>query len=114
MSGAGRLVIFGATGMVGASALLAALADPRVTSVLVVSRSTTGRAHPKLRETLQPDVFALEARRADLAACDTCLFCLGVSAVGMNEAEYTRLTCDGTLAAARVLAAANPRMTQDA
>ena len=111
MSASGRLVIFGATGMVGAGALMAAVADPRVSSVLGVARSATGRAHPKLRERLLADVFAVEALASEFAACDACLFCLGVSSVGLREADYTRITFDGTLAVARVMAGANPRMT---
>ena len=97
--------------MVGAGALLECLADPRVGSALAISRSPTGRTHPKLREVIHPDFFAYDALQADFATSDACFFCLGVSSVGMSEAAYTRLTYDLTLAAARAMVAVNPRLT---
>lgn len=106
-----KILLFGATGMVGAGALLECLADPRVESVLAIGRSPTGRTHPKLREVIHQDFFAYDALRADFATSDTCFFCLGVSSVGMSEAAYTRLTYDLTLAAARAMVAVNPRLT---
>jgi uncharacterized protein YbjT (DUF2867 family) len=106
-----KILLFGATGMVGAGALLECLADPRVESVLSISRSPTGRTHPKLREVMRADFFTYDDLRADFAAADACFFCLGVSSVGMSEADYTRLTYDLTLAAARAMVAVNPRLT---
>ncbi len=106
-----NVVLFGATGMVGAGALLECFADPRVTSVLAITRSPTGRSHPKLREILHTDFFNYETLGADFGACDACLFCLGVSSIGLSEADYTRLTYDLTMAAARAMADANRKMT---
>jgi uncharacterized protein YbjT (DUF2867 family) len=106
-----NVVLFGATGMVGAAALLECLADPRVDTVLAVTRSPTGRTHPKLWETIHTDFFNYNRLVDDFASCDACFFCLGVSSVGKSEAVYTRLTYDLTLAAARALVMANPRMT---
>ena len=106
-----NVLLFGATGMVGTGALLECLADPRVTSVVVITRSPTGRAHPKLREVVHADFFNYEPLRADFASADACLFCLGVSSIGLSEDEYTRLTYNLTLAAARAMAAANRHMT---
>lgn len=106
-----NVVVFGATGMVGAGAVIECLADTRVQSVLAVTRSSTGRRHSKLREILHTDFFNYDNVVADFASCDACFFCLGVSSVGMSEPEYTRLTYDLTLAAARAMVAANPRMT---
>jgi uncharacterized protein YbjT (DUF2867 family) len=105
-----NIALFGATGMVGAGALTACFADPRVRSVLVITRSPTGRAHPKCREIVHSDFFDYDNLAAEFAVCDACFFCLGVSSLGMSEAEYTRLTYDLTLAAARAMAAANPRL----
>ena len=65
--------------MVGSGVLLECFADPRVTSVLVITRSPTGRSHPKLREVLHPDFFNFESLRADFTGCDACFFCLGIS-----------------------------------
>ena len=105
-----NVVLFGATGMVGAGALRECLADARVNSVLVITRSPTGRSHPKLREIIHADFFHYETLTSEFARCDACFFCLGVSSVGMEEAEYVRLTYDLTMAAARPMVAANPRM----
>jgi uncharacterized protein YbjT (DUF2867 family) len=105
-----RVVIFGATGMVGAGALLECLDDPRVESVLVVGRRGTGVRHPKVTEVLHADFFDYDQLRRHFATCDACFFCLGVSSAGMDEAAYHRLTYDLTLAAARAMAQANPRM----
>ena len=106
-----NVVLFGATGMVGAGALLECLADPRVAAVTAVTRSSIGRSHPKLREVLHQDFFVYDTLKDDFAGCDACFFCLGVSSIGMSEADYTRLTYDLTLAAARAMAAVNTRLT---
>ena len=105
-----KVLLFGATGMVGAGALLECLTDRRVESVVAVTRTPTGRSHPRLREVLQRDFFAYDALGADFAACDACFYCLGVSSVGLSEGAYTRLTYDLTLAAARAIAAVNARV----
>jgi uncharacterized protein YbjT (DUF2867 family) len=104
-------VLFGGTGMVGAGVLLECLEDPRVQSVLAIGRSPTGRTHPKLREILRTDFFTYDNLRSEFASCDVCFFCLGVTSVGLDEPEYTRLTYDLTTAAARAMAAVNPDMT---
>ena len=104
-----NVILFGATGMVGQGVLRECLLDPDVTRVLSVARSSTGQRHEKLRELLHQDFTDFSAVRPELTGHDACFFCLGVSAAGMSEAEYTRVTYDFTLAAAKVLA--NPRMT---
>jgi uncharacterized protein YbjT (DUF2867 family) len=68
-------------------------------------------SHPKLRELLRADMFDVDVPAAELAGSDACFFCLGVSSAGMNEADYTRLTYDLTMAWAQALARANPAMT---
>lgn len=103
-----NVILFGATGMVGAGVLIECLADPRVDSVLAVVRSPTGRSHPKLREAIHTDFLDYRSLAADFAACDACFFCLGVSSAGMSEARYSSLTYDLTLAAAQALVTANP------
>jgi len=106
-----NVVIFGATGMVGAGVLLECLEDTRVTSVLVVGRSSCGLSHPKLQEILHTDFFDYTTIQPRLADRDACFFCLGVSSAGMKEDRYRRLTYDLTLSVARTLAALNPAMT---
>ncbi len=97
--------------MVGQGVLRECLLDPDVTRVLSVARTSTGQRHEKLRELVHKDFTDFSAARRELTGSDACFFCLGVSAMGMSEAEYTRVTYDFTLAAAKVLAEANPRMT---
>src|SRR5499433_3143845 len=106
-----KLILFGATGMVGQSALGACLRDDAVTEVLSIGRSPTGRTHPRLHELVRKDLFAVDVPDAELQGYDACFFCLGVSSAGMSEADYTRLTYDLTLAWARALARLNPKMT---
>ena len=104
-------IITGATGMVGEGVLLECLADPRVARVLVINRKTSGVTHPKLVEIVHGDFHDLSAIQPQLAGYDACFFCLGVSSVGMSEAEYTRVTQDLTLEFGRTLARLNPDTT---
>ena len=106
-----NVIIFGATGMVGAGVLTECLEDPRVRSVLVVGRRSCGVTHPKLRETLREDFFGYADATRVFKDLDACFFCLGVSSAGMSEAAYTRVTYDLTLAAAEALLALNPALT---
>lgn len=106
-----KVVLFGATGMVGAGVLNECLRDNRVTSVLAVVRSPMRLKHPKLRELVRGDFFDYRDARDDFRGAHACFFCLGVTAVGKTEAEYLRLTYVITLAAARTLAEVNPGMT---
>src|SRR5215469_4587306 len=106
-----RVIIFGATGMVGQGVLRECLLDPDVESVLAIVRKTSPPQHAKLREIVHQDVSDLSAIEGRLAGFDACFFCLGVSAVGMREEEYRRLTYDLTVSVARTLAKLNPAMT---
>ena len=105
-----KVILFGATGMVGQGVLRECLRDDDVEIVLAVGRSVTGQTHSKLHELTRSDMFDFSAGAA-LEGYDACFFCLGVSAAGMSEAEYTHLTFDLTLGWAKVLAAINPAMT---
>jgi uncharacterized protein YbjT (DUF2867 family) len=106
-----RVVLFGATGMVGASALIECLGDPRVESVLVVGRRSSGVSLPKVTEIVHSDFLDFGPIQARFADCDACFFCLGVSAGGMSEEAYHRVTYELTLAAARSMLAANAKLT---
>jgi uncharacterized protein YbjT (DUF2867 family) len=103
-------IITGASGMVGEGVLLECLADPRVDRVLAITRKPSGVTHPKLREVIHADFDDLTPIQSQLAGYDACFFCLGVSSVGMSEAEYTRVTRDLTLNFGRTLARLNPDM----
>jgi uncharacterized protein YbjT (DUF2867 family) len=106
-----KVVLFGATGMIGSGVLLECLRDPRVAAVLTVGRSQAAQSHPKLTQIVHDDFLRFDAIRGRLAGYDACFFCLGVSAVGMSEADYQRITYDVTIAAAETLLAVNPGMT---
>jgi uncharacterized protein YbjT (DUF2867 family) len=105
-----KVILFGATGMVGQGALRECLLDSDVIEVLVVGRSPIGRKHAKIREIVHKDLYDLSPTAPQLAGYDACFFCLGVSSAGMKEADYTRVTHDLTLAVAHVLAQQNPQM----
>jgi uncharacterized protein YbjT (DUF2867 family) len=106
-----KIMIFGATGMIGQGVLRECLLDPGINGVLTVGRSATGQQHPKLKEIVVPDLFDLAAIEPGLRGYDACFFTLGVSAAGMSETAYTRLTYDLTLSVARTLLRLNPAMT---
>jgi uncharacterized protein YbjT (DUF2867 family) len=106
-----RVILFGATGMIGQGVLRECLLAPDVESVLSVGRAPTGQRHDKLREIVHRDFTDFSPIEAELSGLDACFFCLGVSSAGMSESEYRRVTYDFTLAAARVLAKRNPQLT---
>ena len=106
-----RVVLFGATGMVGTGVLRECLEEPSIDAVLVVGRRTCGVTHAKLRELLRRDFFDYSDVSAELASLDACFFCLGVSAAGMNEVEYYRLTYQLTMAAAKAVSTHSPQVT---
>jgi uncharacterized protein YbjT (DUF2867 family) len=105
-----KVILFGATGMVGQGVLRECLLDADVESVLVVGRSSTGQAHAKLREIRHDNFLDFSAIESELRGYDACFFCLGVSSVGMNEERYRHLTYDITMVAATTLAKLNPGM----
>jgi uncharacterized protein YbjT (DUF2867 family) len=106
-----KIVLFGATGMVGQGVLREALQAPDVESVLTVGRTPTGQQHVKLQEIVHRDFKDFSGLEAQLSGYDACFFCLGASAAGMTEADYRRVTYDFALAAAKVLARVSPGMT---
>jgi uncharacterized protein YbjT (DUF2867 family) len=105
-----KVILFGATGMVGQGCLRECLLAPDVESVLVVGRSATGQRHAKLREILHDNFLDYSAIESELEGFDACFFCLGVSSLGMSEERYRHLTYDLTMAAAKTLSRRNPNM----
>lgn len=106
-----KVLIFGATGMVGQGVLRACLDAADVEQVVTVGRRATGRQHPKLREVVQAELLGIAAIGAQLAGFDACLFCLGLTTTRASEREYTRVTHDITLACATLLAETSPDLT---
>lgn len=106
-----KVVLFGASGMVGSGVLIECLKHDAVETVLTVGRTRIDRDHPKLQQLVHNDFFDYRAIREQLAGRDACFFCLGVTSAGRSEPEYTRLTYDLTIAAAQTLAGLDPGMT---
>jgi len=106
-----KVILFGASGMVGSGVLRECLLDPHVEQVLSVGRHPLGRTEPKLAELRFPDLTDLSLARGRLRGYDAAFFCLGVSSAGLSENEYRRVTHDLTLSVARTLAELNPGMT---
>jgi uncharacterized protein YbjT (DUF2867 family) len=105
-----KIILFGATGMVGQGVLRECLRDPDVERVLVIGRTSIGNQNEKVREIVHRDFLDFSSIEDQLGGYDACFFCLGVSSVGMAEQDYTRVTYDFTTAAAQVLAKKNPGM----
>jgi uncharacterized protein YbjT (DUF2867 family) len=108
-----KVIITGATGMVGEGVLLECLTHPDIGVVLLVSRRHYDATHPKLKELIVPDFLKLDDFTNELTGYDACFFCAGVSSVGMSEPYYTHLTYDTTLHFAEKLAGLNPNMVFD-
>jgi hypothetical protein len=106
-----RVILTGATGMVGQGVLRECLLDPGVAEVLSIARSSVHQQNPKLRELIVPDIANLAGNEPQFTGYDACFFCAGVSSVGMSEEKYTHLTYDLTLSFARTIAPLNPQMT---
>ena len=106
-----RVLLFGATGMVGQGVLRECLLDSDVESVVAVRRGSTAQKHAKLRELRHDDFLDFSSIEGQLTGFDACFFCLGLSSAGMSEENYQRVTYGFTIAAARVLARLNLIMT---
>lgn len=106
-----KVIITGATGMIGEGVLYECLNHPEVEKVLVITRTSCGYSHPKLTEIIHGDFFDISPLKERISGYNACYFCLGVTAIGKNEAEYTRLTYTLTLGFAQILASQNPDMT---
>ena len=105
-----KVLIFGATGMVGQGVLRECLQAADVKLVQTFGRTPVGQKHLKLREVVHAEMWQYNGVDDQLSDFDACFFCIGVTSSGMSEKAYTHLTYDMTLAAAEALARLNPRM----
>ena len=103
-----NVLVFGASGMIGQGVMRELIADPGVAKVVAVGRSPSGQRHDKVRDLIVPDLADLSAVEHDLTGFDACLFSLGVTALGLTEAQYTAITYELTLSVARTLARLDP------
>lgn len=105
-----KVIITGSSGMVGKGVLLECLESPIIEKVLVINRSSIKMQHPKLQEILLKDFTKVAAIKSELQGYDACFHCMGISAIGLNEAEYTQITYDTTAAFANILYDLNPNL----
>ena len=106
-----RVIITGATGMVGEGVLNECLQHDKVEQVLVVNRKPCGIKHPKLKEIIHANFYDLVPIEQQLVNYNACFFCLGVSSIGMKEPEFHRLTYILTMHVAQLLSKLNPAMS---
>src|SRR4051812_1566583 len=106
-----RLVIVGATGMVGGYALRCALDHPAVGTATAIGRKPTGFSHPKLSEALHQDFTDCSALAEVVSGQDAAVFCLGAYTGAVGDAELRRITVDYTIEFARVLRGSSPKAT---
>jgi uncharacterized protein YbjT (DUF2867 family) len=106
-----KVLVYGATGMVGQGVLLECMREAAVELVVTVGRTPTGVRDAKVREIVHSDMTDYRGMEESLTGFDACFFCLGVSSAGMKEADYERLTYGLTMAAAEMLSRVNGGMT---
>lgn len=105
-----RIILTGASGMVGEGVLVELLQNEKVDSVLVVGRRACGWSHPKLKEFLVSDFFELNESSKELVGYDACFYCAGISSNGLSEEVYTKITYDTTIHFAQILKTLNPNL----
>ncbi len=104
-------IIFGSTGMIGQGLVLECLENPQVESILLINRQPCGMSHKKLKEIIHQDFFDLSSIENEFKNKNTCFFCLGISAVGLDEPAYDKITFDLTINVAKTLLKINPDHT---
>ena len=106
-----KAVVFGASGMVGQAVLRECIMDMSVDSVVAVTRSPLSLINPKFTNIVHADFLNFAALAKQLKGADVCFYCLGVASAGLSEADYTKITCEYTLAAAKTLLKINPKIS---
>lgn len=97
--------------MVGKGVMFECLDHEAISEVLVIGRNPVGMDHPKLKELIHKDFSEFQSVKDQLSGYDACFYCMGISAAGLKEIEYKKITYDYTLALAKVLYEINPEMT---
>ena len=105
-----KIILTGATGMVGEGVLLECIQNPKVSEILIVGRRHYDISSPKVKELLVPDFLKISGFSEQLKGYDACFFCAGISSVGMTEEKYTVITYDTTMAFAKTVVEQNPNM----
>jgi len=105
-----KVILTGATGMVGEGVLFECIQNSKVSEILIVGRRNYETTSPKVKQLLVPDFLKIDEYKNQLKGYDACFFCAGISSVGMNEEKYTVITYDTTMAFAKTLLEVNPNM----
>lgn len=106
-----KVIIFGSTGMIGHAVLIECLEDVRISDILLVNRKTCGIQHNKIKEVLHNDFYNFNPIASQFAGYDACLFCLGISSVGLSEGDYHKITYELGIAAADALLRINKSLS---
>ncbi len=106
-----KVILTGATGMVGEGVLHECLEHDAVEQVLVIGRKPCGYTHPKLKEIIHADFYDLSPIEDQLSGYNACFFCAGVSSVGMKEPQFYKLTYELTMLVGQTLSRLNTGMT---
>jgi len=105
-----KVIVYGATGMIGQGVVIECLEDDSIEKILVVTRRPLEEKHEKIEELILEDFLDYSGLEEQLAGYDACIYCLGISSAGLSEEKYRRITLDFTIAAGEALLAANPDM----
>jgi len=106
-----KVIVTGATGMVGKGVLYECLDHHEINEVLVIGRNPVELEHPKLKQLIHKDFTEFSSVKDQLQNYDACFFCLGISASGLKEEQYKEITYDFTLSLAKTLLELNPKLT---
>lgn len=106
-----KVIIFGATGMVGQCVLTECLKNPAIEEILIIGRKSCGIKNPKIKEIIHHNFLDYSDIENELKAYDACFYCLGVSSVGMSKEKYYDITYNYTVAVGEILSRQNKNMS---
>jgi uncharacterized protein YbjT (DUF2867 family) len=106
-----KIIITGATGMVGSEVLRQAIADNDITHVTAIVRRPVDITHPKLQTIIHKDFFDYSNLSEVFKNNDAVIWCLGISQNLVSKEEYIKITYDYTIAAAKEMLQANPNIS---
>jgi len=105
-----KIILYGATGMVGQSVLNECLKSTLIKEILIIGRKSIGIKDEKIKEIIHTDFLDYSGIESELKGYDASFYCLGVSSTKMSKEKYFEITYDYTVAAAEVLSKLNPEM----
>lgn len=105
-----KVIITGATGMVGEGVLFECINNPKVSAILIVGRKKYDTSSTKVKQLIVPDFLKINEYKEQLKGYDACFFCAGISSVGLKEKEYTVITYDTSMIFAKTLLEVNPNI----